>query len=81
MARNQSQNAVKYVVVKTSRRAANRTYTGITWEQAGLIPPTIASGMPRHGLYLYDSRDVAEDYAKILSTVNPVGFVVEEYQD
>jgi hypothetical protein len=72
---------MKYVVVKASRRGSNRTYTGLTWESAGLMPPTLAVGMERHDLYLYDNREVAEDYAKTLSTVNPVGFVVEEYKD
>lgn len=72
---------MKYVVVKASRRGSNRTYTGPSWERAGMLPPTEATGMERHDLYLYDSLDVAEDHAKTLSTVNPVGFVVEEYRD
>lgn len=72
---------MKYVIVKSSRRGSNRTYTGPTWESAGLMPPTLASGVDRHDLYLYDSREVAEDCANTLSTFNPVGFVVEEYKD
>lgn len=72
---------MKYVVVKSSRRGSNRTYTGPSWEMAGMLPPTIATGMERHDLYLYESQDVANDHAQTLSTVNPVGFVVEEYQE
>lgn len=72
---------MKYVVVKSSRRGSNRTYTGPSWENAGMFPPTIATGMQRHDLYLYDKLEVAEAHAQILSSVNPVGFVVEEYKE
>ena len=46
-----------------------------------MFPPTIARGMQRHDLYLYDNLEAAEAHAQILSSVNPVGFVVEEYQE
>lgn len=72
---------MKYVVVKASRRGSNRTYTGPSWEAAGMVPPTTASGMERDGLYLYDNQAVADDHARTLSSVNPVGFVVEEYKE
>lgn len=72
---------MKYVIVKSSKRGANRTYTGPTWEMAGITPPTEQKGMNRHDLFLYDSKDKAQYWADRLSVVNPVGFIVEEYQE
>ena len=68
-----------FVIVKTSRRGANRTYTGSTWEQAGMAPPTLSSNKQRHDLFVYRNRKLAQEDAEILSKFNPVGFVVEEY--
>ena len=65
----------KWVIFKSSRLGANRTYTGITWEKAGLVPPTLASGIPRHNLFTYNDFEEAKKFAEILSRYNPVGFV------
>lgn len=65
----------RYVIEK-SCRCGDRTYTGPTWEMAGLIPPTLQNGMERHDNYYYADKDVAQKYADILTEANPVGFVV-----
>jgi hypothetical protein len=74
------QNAPRYVVVKTSRSGSNRTYTGPTWEEAGMLPPTVHKGLDRHALYLFKKFKGAEKIAKRLSEFNPVGFMVEIYE-
>lgn len=68
-----------YVIVKRSRKGANRTYTGETWELAGLVLPTIQNGLARHDLIVFTDYNVALHLAQKLSEFNPVGFIVEEY--
>lgn len=65
----------RYIIVKNGR-IAERTYTGPSWEEAGLQPPTLGNGMARHADYFYTDRQTAQDDADKLSAVNPVGFFV-----
>jgi hypothetical protein len=58
---------MEYVIVKSSRKGSNRTYTGTTWNKAGLgIPPEDT---------VYDDLEQAEKLAQKLSEHNPVGLV------
>lgn len=71
---------MKYVVVKSSRRGNNRTYTGTGWERAGTQPPTLRNGLSRHENFCYDNYDEAQADADMLSKHNHLGFVVEPYK-
>ena len=62
---------MEYVIVESSRKGSNRTYTGNTWNRARLgIPPEDT---------VYDDLEQAEKLAQKLSEHNPVGFIVEKY--
>jgi hypothetical protein len=64
---------MKYVIVKSSRSGSNRTYTGVTWNNAGLKIHIEGA--------LYNDFIEANELAKELSKHNPVGFTVEEYKE
>jgi hypothetical protein len=69
---------IKYIIEKSCRANTGRTYTGPTWELAGLISPTLRKGMDRHADYFYENKVDALREADILSGYNPAGFRVEE---
>ena len=63
---------MKYVICKNSRESGEVSYSGPTWDEAGirnLYQPT------------YRSKDWALRIAKFLTKHNPVGFHVVEVSD
>lgn len=60
---------IKYVIHKWSRNPASSSYSGPTWDNAGL-----------RDRYkdVYTNKDEALELAKILGEYNPVGFEVSE---
>lgn len=58
-----------YVIVKWSRSPASTSYSGPTWDNAGIRAQRQAN---------YTDKELAERHAAILSRFNPVGFTVVE---
>lgn len=60
---------MRYVIHKTSRAPGDQSYSGSTWDRAG---------MRTRYRETYSNKAEAERIAKILTKYNPVGFVVSE---
>ena len=63
---------VGYVIHKRTRAPGKESYSGGTWDKAGIR----SAWKP-----VYVSKSTAEDIADWLSQFNPVGFEVTEVED
>lgn len=60
---------VEYVIVKNSRLPRHESYSGPSWDSANIRDKYSKT---------YIDKDLAEELAKVLSAINPIGFYVAE---